>query len=75
VINYEPNGLSAATLAELRARGHTLTLRSLYDYDVKEIPLTEYYQGDAPTIMIDPVTHLRLGAADLRKPDAKAIGE
>jgi gamma-glutamyltranspeptidase/glutathione hydrolase len=74
VINYEPDGLSPSTLAALRAMGHTLAVRSLYDYDVKDIPISEYYQGDAPTIAIDPKTHLLLGAADPRKPDAKAVG-
>ena len=30
--------------------------------------------GDGETIAIDPKTNLRLGAADPRKPDSKAVG-
>jgi gamma-glutamyltranspeptidase/glutathione hydrolase len=74
VINYEPDGLAPSTLAALRAMGHALAVRSLYEYDVKDIPLSEYYQGDAHTIAIDPKSRLLLGAADPRKPDAKAVG-
>ena len=32
------------------------------------------YQGDGETIMVDPKTNLRLGAADPRKGDSKAVG-
>jgi len=32
------------------------------------------YQGDAETIFVDPVTNLRHGAADPRKPDSLAVG-
>ena len=49
----------------LIARGHTVRERSSYE---------GAYQGDAETIAIDPKTHLRLGAADPRKPDARAVG-
>ena len=64
-MTYERFGLSADTLALLIARGHTVRERSSYE---------GAYQGDAETIAIDPKTHLRLGAADPRKPDARAVG-
>lgn len=58
---YEAFGLSADTAALLQAKGHTLTERARY-------------QGQAETIMIDPATGARLGAADPRYADAAAVG-
>ena len=74
VITYEPDGLAPDVIDELRARGHSVVLRNLYDEQLPNPPRSEYLQGDAETIMIDPQTHHRLGAADPRQPDAKAIG-
>jgi gamma-glutamyltranspeptidase / glutathione hydrolase len=71
VINYEPYGLAADVETALRAKGHKLSLRNLYGNDAA---ISELYIGDAQTIAIDPKTNLRLGAADPRKPDAKAVG-
>ena len=65
VLTYERFGMSADTAALLRARGHTLKERQSYE---------GAYQGDGETIVIDPATGLRLGAADPRKGDAKAVG-
>ena len=64
-LTHERHGMSADTAAALVARGHTLRERASYE---------GAYQGDAETIFIDPKTNLRHGAADLRKPDAKAVG-
>ena len=74
VITYEPDGLAPDVIDELRARGHTVALRNLYDEQMLNPPRTEYLQGDAETIMIDPKTHHRLGAADPRQPDSRALG-
>ncbi len=65
VVTFERFGLSADTAALLRAKGHTLPERKSYE---------GAYQGDGETIAVDPSTGLRLGAADPRKPDSKAIG-
>ena len=75
VINYEPYGLSADTLRLLRAQGHTVALRNLYGEPGETTPLSEFYQGDAETILIDPATGRRQGAADPRKPDGLALGD
>jgi gamma-glutamyltranspeptidase/glutathione hydrolase len=64
-LTYEHNGLSEDTIALLAAKGHHLKERVSYE---------GWYQGDGETIMIDPKTNLRLGAADPRKPDSKAVG-
>ena len=64
-LTYEHKSLSGDTLALLQARGHTVRERQSYEGG---------YQGDAETIAIDPGTNLRLGAADPRKPDARAVG-
>ncbi len=64
-LTFERNGLSADTLALLQARGHTVKERVSYEGG---------YQGDAETILIDPATKLRHGAADPRKPDSRALG-
>jgi gamma-glutamyltranspeptidase/glutathione hydrolase len=73
VVNYEPYGLSTDTEAILRAKGHQLAVRSLYGTQ-KQVPVIERYPNDTMTIMIDPVTNLRLGVADSRKPDSLADG-
>ena len=65
VLSYERYGLSADTAAALTAMGHVLKERVSYEGS---------YQGDGETIMIDPKTNLRLGAADPRKSDARAVG-
>ncbi len=64
-LTYERYGMSADTVALLKARGHTLKERASYEGG---------YQGDAETILIDPETGLRRGAADPRKPDSRAVG-
>ncbi|MDP3071734.1 MAG: gamma-glutamyltransferase [Opitutaceae bacterium] len=64
-LTFERYGISADTLALLKAKGHTVVERQSYEGG---------YQGDAETIAIDPKTNLRLGAADPRKPDSRAVG-
>jgi gamma-glutamyltranspeptidase/glutathione hydrolase len=64
-MTYERNGLSIDTLNLLEAMGHQITRHQNFEGS---------YQGDGETIMIDPKTHLILGAADPRRPDAKAVG-
>jgi len=71
VIDYEPFGMSADVMNTLRAMGHTLATRDVYGDGTS---LYDFYLGDAETIAIDPKTNLRQGAADPRKPDAKAVG-
>jgi len=65
VLTFERFGISADTAAALTAMGHTLKERASYEGS---------YQGDGETIAIDPKTNLRLGAADPRKFDSKAVG-
>ena len=65
VLTYEHKGLSPATADRLRAMGHTLRERDSYE---------GAYQGDGETILVEPQTGRRLGAADPRKPDARALG-
>ncbi len=65
VITYERYGMSSDTMALLRAKGQVLKERQSYE---------NFYQGDGETIMVDSKTHLLLGAADPRKPDARAVG-
>ena len=65
VVTFERFGMNADTAALLRAKGHNLPERKSYE---------GAYQGDGETIAVDPVTGLLLGAADPRKPDAKAVG-
>ncbi|MCW5547833.1 MAG: gamma-glutamyltransferase [Opitutaceae bacterium] len=60
-LTYEPFGLSSDTAKLLEGKGHKLTLRTRY-------------QGQAETIMIDPATGMKMGAADPRHPDARAVG-
>lgn len=64
-LSYERNGLNADTAAILKSLGHEFKERASYEGS---------YQGDGETIMVDPKTHLRLGAADPRKGDSKAVG-
>ncbi|RYD66812.1 MAG: gamma-glutamyltransferase, partial [Verrucomicrobiaceae bacterium] len=64
-LTFERYGISPDTAAILTAKGHILKERVSYEGG---------YQGDAETIMIDPKTGLRLGAADPRKPDSTASG-
>jgi len=59
-ITIEENGTSEATLEALRAMGHTVDMRG--------------GQGLAHSIMIDPQTGDRLGAADPRNSNAGARG-
>jgi len=60
-LEYERFGMSTDTVAALRAMGHMPSERPTY-------------QGEAETIMIDPVSGLRLGASDPRQADTKSIG-
>jgi gamma-glutamyltranspeptidase/glutathione hydrolase len=64
-LSYERNGLNPDTAAILKSLGHDFQERASYEGS---------YQGDAETIMVAPQTRLRLGAADPRKGDAKAVG-
>ena len=59
-IRIEGDGTSAATVERLEAMGHTVQMGGA--------------QGSAHSIMIDPRTGERLGAADPRSPDAGARG-
>ncbi len=65
VITYERYGMSTDVITALKAKGHTLKERTSYEGS---------YQGDGESIAVDPKTGLRYGAADPRKPDAKAVG-
>lgn len=64
-LSYERNGLSTDTATVLKSLGHSFKERASYEGS---------YQGDGETIMVDPQTKLRLGAADPRKGDSKAVG-
>jgi len=64
-LSYERNGLSTDTAHILKSLGHSFKERASYE---------GAYQGDAETVMVDPQTHLRLGASDLRRGDSKAVG-
>lgn len=64
-LSFERYSISADTLALLKAKGHTVVERQSYEGG---------YQGDAETIAINPTTNARLGAADPRKPDSRAVG-
>ena len=61
-ISHDRFSMSPDTSALLTAMGHSLNERP------------NVVGGDAETVMIAPETKLRLGAADPRKPDAKAVG-
>lgn len=60
VIAVEKDGLPPATVDALKAMGHTVRLGG--------------QQGTAHSIMIDPKTGMRIGAADPRDKDAGAVG-
>lgn len=64
-ITYERYGLSEDTIVALAARGQAVKPRVSYEGG---------YQGDAETIAIDPVSGRRLGAADPRNMEARAVG-
>jgi gamma-glutamyltranspeptidase/glutathione hydrolase len=59
-IRIESGGVSGATAERLRRLGHTVSVGGS--------------QGLAHSIMIDPATGERLGAADARNVDAAAVG-
>jgi gamma-glutamyltranspeptidase/glutathione hydrolase len=61
IVQYERHRMSTDTQNALQAMGHKLEIRPIN-------------QGGAETVMIDPATNLRLGASDIRKPDAKSVG-
>ena len=64
-MTYERNGLSVDTLNLLEGMGHKITRHQNFE---------GAYQGDGESIMVDPKTHLILGASDPRRGDAKAVG-
>lgn len=70
-INYEPFLTSLDSMQILQAMGHSLTARKLYPNDPEA---TARSWGDAESILIDPKTGHRLGAADPRSPDSAAVG-
>ncbi len=61
ILEFEKYGMSVDTISALKAMGHAPSERPAY-------------QGEAESIMIDPVTGLRLGASDPRSPDTKSLG-
>ena len=65
VVSFERYGLSPDTEKILIGMGHKILPHLNYE---------GFYQGDGESIMLDPTTHLILGAADPRKNDAKAVG-
>ena len=73
VVNFDPYGLSTDTMAALKAKGHQLEERDFFGAQ-RNSSFIERYPNDTMTILIDPTTNLRLGAADSRKPDSKAVG-
>jgi len=60
IVRIEAGGVTAETLRRLREMGHDVTVRGR--------------QGRTHSIMIDPITHERLGAPDSRVRDAGAAG-
>jgi gamma-glutamyltranspeptidase/glutathione hydrolase len=64
-LTYERYGLSTDTLSLLRNKGHVVEERASYEGG---------YQGGAESIWIDPLTQIRHGASDPRKPDAACAG-
>ncbi len=60
VVEYEPGALSPQTMQQLEAMGYTL----------KEVSSW----GSAQSIVIDPVTGMRLGGTDRRRPEGLAAG-
>ena len=73
VVNYDPYGLGRDTMDLLRAMGHQFEQRNFFGAQ-RFASVIERYPNDTMTIMVDPATKLRLGAADSRKPDALAAG-
>jgi gamma-glutamyltranspeptidase/glutathione hydrolase len=71
-ITHEPGFASEEVVAALRAKGHDLRLRRLYPNDP---PRWSGTQGSAETIVVDPVTGARVGAADPRRPGTAAAAE
>lgn len=65
IVSFERYGMSIDTRVLLEQRGHKLHERESYE---------GAYQGDGETVGIDPSSGSRLGAADPRKPDSRAIG-
>lgn len=65
IVTFERYGLSPDTEKLLVGMGHKITPHSNFE---------GFYQGDGESIMMDPKTHLILGAADPRKDDSKAVG-
>jgi gamma-glutamyltranspeptidase / glutathione hydrolase len=59
-IRIEADDVSPATVSDLQRMGHEVIVRGR--------------QGLAHSIMIDPLTGERLGAADGRNPDSGAVG-
>jgi gamma-glutamyltranspeptidase/glutathione hydrolase len=64
-LTYERNGISIDTLNLLEGMGHKIQRHQNFEGS---------YQGDGESIMVEPKTGLRLGAADPRKNDSKAVG-
>jgi len=71
-LNYEPFGLSPDTMDLLRAKGHTLAIRSVYA--TQDPSTASRTLGDAECILIDPETGVLRGFTDPRSPDAAAVG-
>jgi gamma-glutamyltranspeptidase / glutathione hydrolase len=71
-ITHEPDFVSAETMAGLRAKGHELRVRKLYPNDP---PRWSGTQGSAETIMVDPVTGVRTGVPDPRRPGITVAAE
>jgi gamma-glutamyltranspeptidase/glutathione hydrolase len=71
-ITHEPGFASEAVMNELKAKGHELRLRKLYPNDP---PRWSGTQGSAETIVVDPVTGLRTGMPDGRRPGTAAVAE
>lgn len=63
VVKHEPYGIAPDVVKALKKRGHKL-----------EIDPDYLYPGDVEGIMIEPGTGVRLGASDLRNPNARAVG-
>lgn len=71
-ITHEPGFTSEAGMKELAAKGHELRMRKLYPTDP---PRWSGTQGSAETIVVDPVTGVRTGVPDSRRPDTAAVAE
>jgi gamma-glutamyltranspeptidase/glutathione hydrolase len=71
VIDHEPFFTSPDSAALLRGEGYTLSVRTLYPNAPESSART---WGDAETILVDPMTGLRLGANDVRSSDSAAAG-